>query len=233
MVLIRIAHVADLPTPDEALRLLKSGAAVSIPAQPASAAPSLSPPPQGSARAGHGGLRPLPAIEPFAPSAPVAQALAAPSAKAEPAIRFQRFEDLVAYVGLKRDLPLKIALETQVRVIRFDASMLEFEPVEGAPRTLASEIARKVSDWTNSRFTVALGRGATEPTLAEAREAMKLKAKSDARSDPLVAAVLARFPGAEIVDVQIRAEEGADAILPIAGLPATENPDEAPDAGED
>jgi len=60
-----------------------------------------------------------------------------------------------------------------------------------------------------------------------------VKARSDARADPLVAAVLARFPGAEIVDVQIRAEEGADMVLPTTGMVPTDNPDEAPDDGED
>ncbi|MCX5516630.1 DNA polymerase III subunit gamma/tau [Kaistia algarum] len=234
MVLIRIAHVADMPTPDEALRLLKSGAALpaSAPASPAPAA-SLPSGPTASARTGNGGLRPLPAVEAFAAPDPAPQPVPTPSAKAEPAIRFQRFDDLVAYVGMKRDVPLKLALETQVRVIRFDSTLLEFEPVDGAGRGLAAEIMRKVSDWTDTRFSVVVGKGATEPTIAEARAAMKLKARSDARSDPLVAAVLARFPGAEIVDVQIRSEEGADAILPPANIPATENPDEAPEAGED
>mgnify|MGYP001083963725 CR=1 FL=1 len=227
MVLIRIAHVADLPTPDEALRMLKSGAATSAP--PGSAPPSAPPP---AAPRGTAALRSLPSAEPSA--VPMAQpSPPAPSAKAVPAIRFQRFEDLVAYVGQKRDVPLKIALETQVRVIRFDDTLLEFEPVDGAARSLAAEIGRKGSEWTGTRFSVVLGRGASQPTIAEAREALKVKARSDARADPLVAAVLARFPGAEIVDVQIRAEEGADMVLPTTGMVPTDNPDEAPDDGED
>ena len=41
--------------------------------------------------------------------------------------------------------------------------------------------------------------------------------------DPLVAAVLARFPGAEIVDVQIRADETAPTCL-CRTMPAVENP---------
>ena len=228
MVLIRVAHVADLPTPDEALRMLKSGAATSAP--PSSPPPSAPPPP--AAPRGTAALRSLPSSEPSA--MPMAQPSSpAPSAKAVPAIRFQRFEDLVAYVGQKRDVPLKIALETQVRVIRFDDTLLEFEPVDGAARSLAAEIGRKVSEWTGTRFSVVLGRGASQPTIAEAREALKVKARSDARADPLVAAVLARFPGAEIVDVQIRAEEGADMVLPTTGMVPTDNPDEAPDDGED
>ena len=47
----------------------------------------------------------------------------------------------------------------------------------------------------------------------------------------LVAAVLTRFPGAKIVDIQIRGGE-EDLGLPPASVPV-ENPDEAPDSDED
>ena len=54
-------------------------------------------------------------------------------------------------------------------------------------------------------------------TLAEAEAAKKNDAILDARNDPAVAAILARFPGAKIIDVRIpnapEAEAG-DADLP-------------------
>ena len=47
----------------------------------------------------------------------------------------------------------------------------------------------------------------------------------DARADPVVAAVLTRFPGAEIVDVRVRgAEPPADVPLDADEIPAS--PDE-------
>ena len=229
MVLIRIAHASDLPTPDEALRLLKSGA----PPANARPAPPMAPmgPRDGAAladappRAVADGTAParmvFSAAERAAPALRASAPEPAPAQqKAVPAIRFQRFEDLVAFVGLKRDLPLKLALERAVRVIRFEPGLLEFEPTADAPRTLATEIARKISDWTGERFVVALGRDATSPTLAERQESERLRQKTDARADPLVAAVLSRFPGAEIVDVQIRVEDAAE--TPTA-LPAVED----------
>ncbi|BCP56192.1 DNA polymerase III subunit gamma/tau [Kaistia sp. 32K] len=232
MVLIRIAHAADLPTPDEALRLLKSGnfsagggGAPQISGSPGSA-------PQPSAIQGGGPVGQMRTIASAAPmSVAMAQPAGAPQAKAEPAVRFQRFEDLVAYVGLKRDIPLKLALEQQVKPIRFEPGLLEFEPTEDAPRTLAQDLGRKLTDWTGDRWVVALGRGATEMTIAEARAFARDKQRSDAAADPLVAAVLSRFPGAKIVDIQIHGNE-EDVGLPSPAVPV-ENPDEAPDPGED
>ncbi|MCX5520760.1 DNA polymerase III subunit gamma/tau [Kaistia defluvii] len=237
MVLIRIAHAADLPTPDEALRLLKSG---NFPAASSGggATPQVShqPPsaPQGAGGSGGGPIgqmRTITNTSPIPATATMAQPASAPQAKAEPAIRFQRFEDLVAYVGLKRDIPLKLALEQQVKPIRFEPGLLEFEPTEDAPRTLAQDLGRKLSDWTGDRWVVALGKGSTEPTIAEARAFAKDKARSDAAADPLVAAVLSRFPGAKIVDIQIRGAEEPEG-LPSPAVPV-DNPDEAPDPDDD
>jgi DNA polymerase-3 subunit gamma/tau len=52
------------------------------------------------------------------------------------------------------------------------------------------------------------------PSLRSQAEERKTQLKSDARSDPLVQAVLTRFPGAEIVDVRVP-----------SGGPAPDNPD--------
>jgi DNA polymerase III subunit gamma/tau len=55
---------------------------------------------------------------------------------------------------------------------------------------------------------VAVAREADAPTIAEAKRTARERLVDDARADPVVAAVLARFPGAEIVDVRVRGEEG-------------------------
>ena len=62
---------------------------------------------------------------------------------------------------------------------------------------------------------IAVGREAAAPTIAEARKNARDRLVDDARADPVVAAVLRRFPGAEIVDVRVRGGEapaGADAL---------------------
>ena len=50
---------------------------------------------------------------------------------------------------------------------------------------------------------------AAAPTIAETRTQARAQLVDDARADPLVAAVLQRFPGAEIVDVRVRAAKPA------------------------
>ncbi len=196
MVLVRIAHAAELPTPDEALRALRD-AAPTRDAGPAMASPAPSGDGRSRLAVGGGavtaaGARPRPT---------------AAAAAAEPALRLASFEDLVALAASKRELKLKHALEHFVRVIRFEDGRIEVGLSAEAHQGLAGELSRKLEEWTGRRWMIAVAREAATPTIAETRQAARARLVDDARSDPVVAAVLARFPGAEIVDVRVRGNE--------------------------
>ncbi|HEY8578664.1 MAG TPA: DNA polymerase III subunit gamma/tau, partial [Beijerinckiaceae bacterium] len=102
MVLVRLAHAADLPSPEDALRRLASGGASGGEARPA---PSVG----AGTGAGGGGAsaalraQPAAAAPQAAPRAQAAQAPAAHAAEA-PRARIARFEDLVALAGVHRDI---------------------------------------------------------------------------------------------------------------------------------
>lgn len=219
MALVRLAYAADLPTPDEALRLLREGGVL---------AGAPAPAPNGGG--GGGAVRAsavgnalraesAPALEtsPRAhlsavPSA-AAPALSAPrpaAATAAPAIRLARFEDLVALAGERRDITMKAALERDVRLVRFEDGRLEFALADGARRDLANEISRKLLEWTGRRWMVALSSEEGATPLAEVALAAAQERRRDAAAHPLVREVLSRFPGAQIVDVRERAGEGAE-----------------------
>jgi DNA polymerase-3 subunit gamma/tau len=194
MVLVRLAYAADLPTPDEALRILKEGAApVSV-----SGLPAPPPTPSGPATSGNMALatsqaRPQPRPEP---------------AGAAPAVRLRRFEDVVAMAGEKRDIVLKAALERDVRLVRFEEGRIELSLAEGGSRTIANDLARALQQWTGERWMVALSSEEGSPTLREQAVTAERERKEGAASHPLVQAVLAKFPGAQIVNVVERAEKG-------------------------
>jgi DNA polymerase-3 subunit gamma/tau len=203
MVLVRLAYAADLPTPDEALRALKEGG----PSREANP-PAVSAPGSGDGRArlaatggGSRSQRPLPQT----------------AARDEPeqSARFDRFEDVVALAAQKRELKLKHALEHSVRIIRFEPGRIEVALTPDAPAGLVGELSAKLGAWSGQRWIVAVSREAAAPTIAETKRDAQAQLMSDARADPVVAAVLSRFPGAEIVDVRMRGGEpdvtGSDA----------------------
>ncbi len=214
MALVRLAYAADLPTPDEALRQLRAealaagGEAPSArPALPPAPTLSSEPPPRAAMGGGAAPARqPLvPAPEPAPP--PVA---AAPPVRAVEAAgpRLARFEDVVALAGERRDILLKAALERDVHLVRFEAGRIEFRLAEGGRKTLATDLARAIEAWTGQRWVVTLAREEGASTLDQQSRAADASRRESAAAHPLVREVMARFPGAQIVDVRDLAPEG-------------------------
>jgi len=223
MLLVRLAYAADLPTPDEALKMLRDGAA------PAAGGASAPRGPSGGAQAsfGGGGAAAMPTAMSRPASEPIASAAAQPGprlvASTEPAamkapepkpqatVRLTSLQDVAVLASEKRDIRLKLAVEKQLRPVRFEEGRIEVSTTKDAAFDLPQELARKLGEWTGIRWVVALSRDEGGATIAEEREAARDRLVTDARADPLVAAVLKRFPGAQIVDVRVNAAEGEDA----------------------
>ena len=108
----------------------------------------------------------------------------------------------MALAAEKRDLSMKSALERDVRLVRFEDGKLEIALEESAPKTLVGELSRKLADWTGRRWMVVVSAEPGAPSLRAQAQTRKAELKDGVRADPLVQAVLARFPGAEIVDVR-------------------------------
>jgi DNA polymerase-3 subunit gamma/tau len=194
MALIRLAFAADLPTPEDALRKLAEsgeaaprlapvGAAAPAPAQARASPPSS----DGSALRAHAAPSPAPV------------AATAPTASGP---RLARFEDIVALARAKRDIRLSQALESDVRLARFEPGRIEFSLVDGASPEIVQALSRRLGEWTGERWMVTLAAGAIAPTLREQETARRNERLGDAGQHPVVRKILERFPGAKIVDVR-------------------------------
>ncbi|WP_350336070.1 DNA polymerase III subunit gamma/tau [Coralliovum pocilloporae] len=210
MVLVRLAYAADLPTPDEALKaLLNEG--VQTDGSPAPGGGS------GSGSGGGGGGAPAQARFQSVQGGRVATApRAMPQretiAQADAGPQLRRFEDIIALAEKHRNVVLKLDLENKVRPLRLEPGRLEIGLTPDAPKDFANKLSRQLKEWTGYNWIIAVEQDAEADTLAERRDKTKRKMLTDARSDPLVEAVLKRFPGAEIVDVRVH-EDLEDPIL--------------------
>ncbi|HWX14025.1 MAG TPA: DNA polymerase III subunit gamma/tau, partial [Methylocella sp.] len=185
MVLVRIGFAADLPTPGEALRKLMSATTGQTPDGPQNREAEI------VSRA------PL-----SAENASLALASAPPPNAALPSIALSRFEDIVALAGRHRDIQLKLALERDVRLVRFEQGRIEFSVASGASPRLAHTLMSRLQEWTGSRWLVAVSSTPGAPSLKEQEEAKAREILTGVHFDPLVQSVLAAFPGAEIVGVR-------------------------------
>ena len=206
MVLVRIAYVADMPTPDEAIRMLEQNGGTSPVAAhgtprsaPASMVSSMQTPPARATSAPRSGAEPSARPQMVAPS---------PELQAAPAaLRIAGFPELVALAGAKRDLLTKAALEADVRLVRIEDGRLEVALERSAARTLINDLSRKLEQWTGRRWTVIVSNEEGQPTLRSQNEVQKNQRERAAESDPRVQEVLARFPGARVVEVRKLAPE--------------------------
>ena len=148
------------------------------------------------------------------------QAVSAPAPDPDPAApRFTRFADLIAFAGERRDLNLKMALERDVRLVRFEDGKLEIALEPSAAKTLIGDLGRRLTALTGRRWMVAVSAEPGEPTFKAQRDASHEAFKRGVQDHPLVRSVLARFPGAEIVAVR---QPGLDAEPPVPAAAAAD-----------
>ncbi|MCB9956892.1 MAG: DNA polymerase III subunit gamma/tau [Caulobacterales bacterium] len=214
MALIRLAYAADLPTPDEALRMLKrdSGSGIrdsgSVSAQPNPESRIPSP----KSALGGGGYSAEPAREEAFPEPQARRAPAGPELRS--------FADIVALAGEKRDIKLKIELESYVHLISFAVGRIELRLHERAPGELVNRLTQRLREWTGQFWAITVNANVEgEPTMRDARTA-------EVMAHPLVKRALELFPDAEIAAIR----DIRPAIEPVAEAPDETDEDEEQEA---
>jgi len=196
MAVIRLTHVADLPTPEELIRSVQTN------------------PPTG----GGGGGRPAPAGQSTAPVSaratgvvPTHPGTGGPNAQLAIATapdalaRFAEFDDVVALIRHHRDVKLLVEVETTLRLARYSPGRIEMEPTEDAAPDLAQRLGARLQAWTGNRWAVSVVNTGGAATIAEARDTAETDMKAKALSHPLVQAVLSAFPKARITAIRTEA----------------------------
>ncbi|MCC5993299.1 MAG: DNA polymerase III subunit gamma/tau [Rhodobacteraceae bacterium] len=205
MAIIRLTHVADLPSPEELVRKWHDQS-----------------PPQGG---GNGPRSPAPQrpgahVQGRAPSpSPSGNGAQAALAGAVPAFaEYPRFDDVVALIRARRDMALLLEVETCLRLVNYRPGRIEFEPTAEAASDLAQRLSSKLQGWTGARWAVSVTSGGGA-TIAEARARAHDAAAAEAHDNDVVAAVFAAFPNARIADIrdlgQAQAEAAQDALAPV------------------
>jgi len=218
MAVIRLTHVADLPSPGELVRKLQDsppppapgpggpggGMPVGSPAMAQTGAPLQGGPGSMSAGSMGGGPQAALAQDP-------AQALA----------HYPSFDHVVELIRANRDGKLLIEVETGVRLVSYQPGRIEFEPAPNAARDLAQQLGQRLQAWTGNRWAVTVVNEGGAPTIAEDRDAAENALRAEAGEHPMVQAVLAKFPKARITE--IRTPEQIAASAETEALPEVED----------
>ncbi len=213
MAVIRLTHVADLPSPEELLRKLKD---TPVPSNaPSGAAPSGGGGAQTQAPEGTYSTPAAQSQQPRAASGNGAGQTLAVAADAALA-HYPTFHHVVELIRSNRDVKLLVEVETCVQLAAYQPGRIEFVPTENAPRDLAQRLGAALQRWTGNRWAVTLVNEGGAKTIAGERDAEEMSLRAEAESHPLVQAVKDAFPGAQIIEIrtarQIANEAQAEAL---------------------
>jgi DNA polymerase-3 subunit gamma/tau len=181
MALIRLAYASDLPGPEEALRTLRESGAGTL--------------------AGGAATRGGPMRSPGGGAHAVSPVRRATPDLADPAV-LRSFDDLARLAEAKRDIILKTDLERHARPISFKPGAIVFEPGPGAPADLSQRLVARLKEWTGRPWLVATEGGGGAETAAERQRRLEAEAQAEALAEPFIQAVLAAFPGTEILEIR-------------------------------
>lgn len=213
MVLVRLAYAAKMPTPSDALKLLDLGGGLSGSREARKESldrktptPTTASSPAGVKAERRPNLIGNTSIRSFAATPQTVQVskklVSIDSKPVEAILVIETFQELIALAETKRDMRLKIALENDVRLVHFEHGRIEFELAPGAARDIASNLIQKIQAWTNERWVISVVATGGKPTIKEQRVLKECEKRTDLESDPLVAAVMTEFPGAQIISVR-------------------------------
>jgi DNA polymerase III subunit gamma/tau len=203
MILIRLAYLADLPTPADAVKAMGDA-----PASGSTPSPSQSSPPNGG---GNGGQ----AI--IGDAGPGGQAQAAVASQAEPHIDAQAyadplaqsladpqtFEEVIALADEMNERILRANLVSNVHLVRFEPGTIVFQPGETMPREFSQDLTRFLNGATERRWVISVSmdeQGAE--TFQQREDAVKAERLEEITQMPFMQSVLETFPGAEITEVR-------------------------------
>lgn len=214
MAIIRLTHVADLPSPEELVKKLQNAPQPTMPSSGgarsntartvthAQSSSAIAPAPQGGPTASLGSAQ---------PATLTISSLA----------HYATFEAVVDLVRSQRDVKLLVEVESCIRLVSYQPGRIEFTPTPDAPNDLSQRLGSALQRWTGARWAIILSNSGTATTIAEDRMAAEDAIKTKAAQHPLLKAAIASFPNAKIIDIRTAADITADAEL--EALPEVED----------
>lgn len=206
MAVIRITHIADLPTPEALIEQIQTNDEDDPP-----------PPPSGGggvrgagvptrrhrhtlrhARAGMGNNRP-------STHGSLALALSAEDQLAH----LTQFDHVLAVIEEQRDTKLLVDIERGVHLIDYRPGVIEFRPASEAPADLIPRWQRLLQFKTGAPWRFVLHNDGGAPTLFQKAQAQAQKEEAEIKKEPVVEAVLRHFPNAKISTIAPRGELNA------------------------
>ena len=214
MAIIRLTHVADLPSPEELVRKLQN-----------TPVPTPTPPSGGGAPTPNGGTSGGVATQAYASTqmagGPGGTVTALAPQTDNALARYATFDHVVELIKSNRDGLLLNNVKKYVRLASYQPGRIEFVPAPNAPQDLAQRLGGALQRWTGNRWAVILVNEGGQPSIFEVEDAAAEAMREEARSHPLVQAIFDSFPKSKITEIKSQQEIANEALA--EALPEVED----------
>ena len=112
------------------------------------------------------------------------------------------FEKLVEIVNHKKEIELKFDLERNVRVVKFEKGKIDISFNEKLSKNFVRSLTEKLKLWTGERWIISLSKETGESTIFENKEIYKKKLLHEALESEVYKKIKENFPDAELSDVE-------------------------------
>ena len=204
MVLIRLAHLAPMPTPADIIKTLQEDKAPASPAVPVPSSPETSSPASSSSE-----VPPTSPPETVLQTTNNEQAVAATPPAPSPDMTaksaspsFASLRDIADYFDAQNEKILTANIKRHLRVVSFGQHKLEVVITGENTEDLPQQLAKSLSTATGAPWLVSVSETGGGKTLAEEDLEIQNKERSAAAELPLVTSVLEAFEGAMITAIK-------------------------------
>jgi DNA polymerase III subunit gamma/tau len=126
--------------------------------------------------------------------------------------RVTSFADVLDLVGRKRDGLLKVHLEENVSLVKFDGvqGSIDMHLLPKAPKELGNHLREKLNAWTGRRWMIALSPRPGDKPVGQLQRELAAAELESLQQHPAVSEVLKTFPGAKISSVKVTPRKKTD-----------------------
>ena len=209
MTLIRLAHLAPMPTPADIIKTLQEDKAPASPDVPVSSSPASSSQAPSSPESSSYEVPPALPPETAFQTTNSEQAVAAtpPARSADITTNsgtpsFASLRDIADYFDAQNEKILTANIKRHLRVVSFGQHKLEVVVAGDNAEDLPQQLAKSLSTATGAPWLVSVSETGGGKTLAEEDLEIQNKGKSAAAELPLVASILEAFEGAKITAIK-------------------------------
>lgn len=241
MVIVRLVHASDLPTPGDLVKTLKGGT-------PSGGGATGGNAPSGSGQGGttasgspHTGSGGAPQMRAIAGGGGYASprraedvAPAAAGSLATAAIGNPRsYDEVVELFKTKKEGIIATQLTYNAHLVRFSVGQIDLRLNKDAPKDLIGRVGKLLTEWTGHRWVVSHSNEAGEQTIAEREQSKKQAVLDAAENEDLVKAVKRYFPDARVKSVSGGLPETDETAALTTGGERMLEPDTDPDKEDD